>query len=196
MLALALGISGFALYLLYDVNSYAWQSRVLRLGFFAGSMLIGAATILQLYSAWKQGGFSDMTDWVLIFLSAAAFGALIYCLFFALPFQDTYVAPANGRKVYEGGPYAMCRHPGVICFFFMYLLIGLAALPAPFLIHGIVFSLLNVAYAWFQDRVTFPKNFVDYEGYRTRVPFLIPTKDSIRLARKTWGRSNGEEAKQ
>ena len=77
----------------------------------------------------------------------------------------------------------------------MYLFMGLAALPAPFLANGMVLSLLNVAYAWFQDRVTFPKSFFNYEEYRERVPFLIPTKDSIRLAGKTWRRSNGEEAK-
>ena len=195
MLAMILGMSGFALYLLYDVNSYTLQFRVFRFGFLAGSILIGVATLWQLYSAWRQGGFSDRTDGVLILMSAVAFGALIYCLFFALPFQETYVDPVNGRKVYDGGPYALCRHPGVICFFAMYLFMGLAALPAPFLANGMVLSLLNVAYAWFQDRVTFPKSFFNYEEYRERVPFLIPTKDSIRLAGKTWRRSNGEEAK-
>ena len=51
-----------------------------------------------------------------------------------------------------------------------------------------LFSLLNLAYAWFQDRITFPRTFCDYETYRERVPFLIPTGNSIRLARQTWNR--------
>ena len=195
MLALVLGFSGFALYLLYDVNSYTLQFRVFRFGFLAGSILIGVATLWQLYSAWRQGGFSDRIDGVLILMSAVAFGALIYCLFFALPFQETYVDPVNGRKVYDGGPYALCRHPGVICFFAMYLFMGLAALPAPFLANGIVLSLLNVAYAWFQDRVTFPKTFCDYDDYREKVPFLLPTAASFLRAIKTWGYSYEKEEK-
>ena len=57
----------------------------------------------------------------------------------------------------------------------------------------IVFSLLDLAYAWFQDRVTFPKTFCDYEDYQKKVPFLIPTGDCIRLARQTRSRSVSEE---
>ena len=53
MLALVLGMSGFALYLVYDINSYTVQSRVLRFGFLGGSILIGAATLWQLYAAWR-----------------------------------------------------------------------------------------------------------------------------------------------
>ena len=60
-------------------------------------------------------------------------------------------------------------------------------------VNGIVFSLLDLAYAWFQDRVTFPKTFCDYEDYQKKVPFLIPTGDCIRLARQTRSRSVSEE---
>ena len=193
MLTLILGVTGFVLYLLYDINSYTIQCRLLQAGFLAGTVLIGAATLLDLWTGWRQGAFSGGVDVALVLLGALSFGALIYCLFFALPFQATYADPVNGRRVYDGGAYALCRHPGVLCFFFMYLFLGLAALPASVLVHGMAFSLLNVAYAWFQDRVTFPKTFCDYEGYRERAPFLIPTKNSIRLARQTWGRSVSEE---
>ena len=48
-------------------------------------------------------------------------------------------------------------------------------------------SLLNLGYALFQDRVTFPKTFCDYLAYREKVPFLLPTADSFRRAVKTWG---------
>ena len=57
----------------------------------------------------------------------------------------------------------------------------------------LAFSLLDLAYAGFQDRVTFPKTFCDYEAYRKKAPFLIPTGDSIRRARQTWGRPASEE---
>lgn len=187
MLALILGVVGFGLFLLYDINSYAWQCRVLRFGFFIGTMLIAIATLIQCIGACRIGAFSGGADMVFIMLSILALAAMLYCLFFALPFQETYTNPENGRKTYTFGVYALCRHPGVICFFAMYLFLGLAALPAKLIGHGMLFSVLNVGYAWFQDRVTFPKTFSDYEAYRKKAPFLIPTKKSIRRAFQTWG---------
>jgi hypothetical protein len=55
----------------------------------------------------------------------------------------------------------------------VYLLWGAAALPAGMLINSLLFSLLNLGYAWFQDRVTFPRTFCDYEEYRKKIPFLL-----------------------
>lgn len=187
MLALILGIAGFGLFLLYDINSYAWKNRLLQFGFLIGVILIAAATLMEGVAAWRAGAFSGTADMVLLLLSVLALACMIYCLFFALPFQDTYAKPENGRRVYTFGVYALCRHPGVPCFFLMYLFLGLAALPTQLLGHGMVFSLLNVGYAWFQDRVTFPKTFCDYESYYSKAPFMIPTKNSIRRAIQTWG---------
>ena len=61
------------------------------------------------------------------------------------------------------------------------------------LAHGMVFSALNLIYALFQDRITFPKIFSDYHIYRTRVPFLLPTSNSVRLARDSWPRKDSKE---
>ena len=190
ILALGLGIIGFALYLLYDINSYTTQNRLLRSGFLMGSLLIAAATGLAIWQAGKQGGFSGKADLVLMAFALLAFVCLIYSLFFALPFQETYVSQTECRQVCDRGLYALCRHPGVICFFMVYLFLGLAALPAPFWRVGLTFSALNLLYAWFQDRVTFPKTFDDYVEYRKRVPFIIPNQESIRNAVKTRKRLN------
>ena len=46
---------------------------------------------------------------------------LIYALFFALPFQETYVVQNVGNKVCAQGMYALCRHPGVLWFTGFYL---------------------------------------------------------------------------
>ena len=129
----------------------------------------------------------------MLLAAGACLAALVYSLFFALPFQETYRQQEQGRHVYDGGVYALCRHPGILCFFGLYLCLGLAALPGGLLAHGLAFSLLDLAYAGFQDRVTFPKTFCDYEAYRKKAPFLIPTGDSIRRARQTWGRPASEE---
>jgi hypothetical protein len=75
----------------------------------------------------------------------------------------------------------------------MYLFLGLAALPSGLIVNGMIFSVLNLAYAWFQDHVTFPKTFCDYETYRKQAPFLIPTMNSIRRAKETWGYPHEKE---
>ncbi|MBR5536732.1 MAG: hypothetical protein IKU58_02390 [Clostridia bacterium] len=187
MLPWLMGFAGFGLYLLYDIDSFAGLWKPLRTGFLLGTLLIGASTLLQMFSAWRQGAFSGLWDILLLMLGLAAFAALIYCLFFALPFTETYTDPAQGRRVYTCGAYALCRHPGILCFFAMYLFWGLAALPTGFLWCGMVFSVLNLVYAWFQDRVTFPKTFCDYTDYREKAPFLLPTAASFHRAVKTWG---------
>ena len=193
MTTLLLGLAGFGLYLIYDINSITIDCRPLRLGFLLGSLFIGGATLWQLAAAFRSGYISGLGDLVFLALGLASFGALIYCLFFALPFQETYTAPENGRPVYTCGAYALCRHPGVLCFFAMYLFWGLAALPSDVLWIGMLFSILNGMYAWFQDRVTFPKTFRNYEDYRAKAPFLIPNLASIRRARETWGDSYKKE---
>ena len=187
MLPWLMGCLGFGLYLLYDIDSFTGLWKPLRLGFFAGTALIGAATALQVLSALRQGAFSGPADLLLLALSLLSFGALVYCLFFALPFDATYTDPEQGRRAYTCGAYALCRHPGILCFFAAYLFLGLAALPSGLLPCGMFFSALNLAYAWFQDRVTFPKTFCDYDAYREKAPFLLPTMTSIQRARKTWG---------
>ena len=195
ILALVLGIAGFGLYLLYDINSYTMQNRLFSNGFWGGSLLIAAATGTALWQAGKQGGFSGTADIVLVLLALLAFICLIYSLFFALPFQETYVSQAECRPVCDQGVYALCRHPGVICFFVVYLFLGLAALPTPFWRIGLAFSVLNLLYAWFQDRVTFPKTFDNYEEYRSCVPFIIPNPESIRNAKRTLKRFDKKEGK-
>ena len=193
MVSLTLGIGGFLLYLLYDVNSFTYQLRLLHGAFALGTLLVGAATALDLLEAWRLGAFSGPGDAALLLAAGACLAALVYSLFFALPFQETYRQQEQGRHVYDGGVYALCRHPGILCFFGLYLCLGLAALPGGLLAHGLAFSLLDLAYAGFQDCITFPRTFCDYEAYRKKAPFLIPTGDSIRRARQTWGRTASEE---
>lgn len=187
---LLLGMAGFALYLVYDLNSFTLRNRLLHGGFALGTLLIAAATAVDIVRSVRAGATEH---WLLLIPAALAFGALIYCLFFALPFEETYTGPEEVRHAYTGGAYALCRHPGILCFFATYLLLGLALRPGPLLAHGMVFSLLNLLYAWFQDRVTFPKMFDDYGDYRKKVPFLIPNSASIQRAGATWpGRSRRE----
>ena len=194
MASLFMGLAAFGLYLVYDINSFQWQRKLPRTFFTAGTLLLAAAMITDTVAAVRAGAFSLLPDAAFLLLSVLFFAALIYSLFFALPFDETYAQQQNGRCVYDKGVYALCRHPGILCFFAMYLFLGLAALPyAGLLWRGMVFSLLNLMYAWFQDRVTFPKTFTDYPDYRKRAPFLIPTKASIHSAFRTFLNKAEEE---
>lgn len=186
MLTLVLGCLAFVLYFLYDINSVVWHARVLHFGFAAGTALLAAATLLEGLNVFRAGAFGGAVDGVLALLGLFSLAALGYCLFFALPFEETYRRQSVLREAYTGGVYALCRHPGVLCLWGVYLFWGLAALPAAgFLRRGLLFSLLNTVYALFQDRVTFPQTFGNYASYRAQTPFLIPTARSIRRARET-----------
>ena len=193
MYSLWLGIAAFVLYFLYDINSFTWKRKLPGTFFLIGTLCIGAATVLDLVFAWRTGAFSGAADILLLAGALVCFGALIYSLFFALPFKETYADQTDGRRVYRGGVYALCRHPGILFFFGTYLLLGLAALPSPVLFRFLLFSALNLAYAWFQDRITFPRTFTDYPDYQSQVPFLIPTGQSFSMACKTLIPAHDEE---
>jgi len=189
MLSLLLGCLAFVLYLLYDINSYLWQLKAPRSFFLIGTLLLAGAAVTDIRAAWLANAFAGLKDAALLLLSAGSFAALLYSLFFALPFDETYAQQQNGRCVYDKGVYALCRHPGILCFFAVYCTLGLAALPCwGILLRGLLFSFLNLAYAWFQDRITFPKTFVNYHEYQKQTPFLIPTKASIHSAIRTFRR--------
>lgn len=193
MYSLLLGMLGFLLFFLYDVNSFTWRSRLLHKSFALGVTLLAAATILDLAAALRMGAFSGLKDLILLVAGALCLAALVYCLFFALPFAETYQDTDGPPAVCDRGVYALCRHPGVLCMLGMYLFWGLGALPATMLRNGLIFSGLNTVYVCFQDRMTFPRTFPDYPDYQKNVPFLIPTGASIRAAWRTRRRSAEEE---
>ena len=193
MYSLLLGMLGFLLFFLYDVNSFTWRSRLLHKSFALGVTLLAAATVLDLAAALRMGAFSGLKDLILLVAGALCLAALVYCLFFALPFAETYQDTDGPPAVCESGVYALCRHPGVLCMLGMYLFWGLGALPATMLRNGLIFSGFNTVYVCFQDRMTFPRTFPDYPDYQKNVPFLIPTGASIRAAWRTRRRSAEEE---
>ena len=193
MYSLLLGMLGFLLFFLYDVNSFTWRSRLLHKSFALGVTLLAAATVLDLAAALRMGAFSGLKDLILLVAGALCLAALVYCLFFALPFAETYQDTDGPPAVCDRSVYALCRHPGVLCMLGMYLFWGLGALPATMLRNGLIFSGLNTVYVCFQDRMTFPRTFPDYPDYQKNVPFLIPTGASIRAAWRTRRRSAEEE---
>ena len=105
--------------------------------------------------------------------------SLIYTLFFALPFEETYCEDNKLRAAYTEGMYGVCRHPGVLWFAGAYLCMwGMFGGWK----QGIYFLLMifwNYLYIIFQDLWTFPQTFFNYREYQKNTPFLIPNKESI-----------------
>ena len=110
---------------------------------------------------------------------------LIYTLFFALPFDETYVKESRYRKAYTEGVYALCRHPGVLWFAGMYLFAALLWKSLEGLIFFVVMVILNIFYVIFQDYYSFPKTFSNYREYQRSTPFLIPNRKSIQQCRNS-----------
>ena len=104
-----LGSTGFILYFIYDINSVRMKNAVLQKFFAAGSILVVVSLIAELYAAWGscQRKIGTMTGFGLggfLFLCL-----LIYTLFFALPFEETYCEENKLRAAYTEGMYGLCR---------------------------------------------------------------------------------------
>lgn len=180
-----LGTAGFILYFIYDINSIRKKNAFLQKFFALGSILVVVSTIAAFWSAWGQHHRSVGT--VIGFGIGALFflGLLIYTLFFALPFEETYCEENKLRAAYTEGVYGLCRHPGVLWFAGAYLCMWgmLGGWKS-----GIYFSLMifwNYLYIVFQDLWTFPRTFFNYSEYQRSTPFLIPNGKSVRMCVNT-----------
>lgn len=109
-----------------------------------------------------------------------SFCLFFYTLFFALPFRKTYCGAEDIEKVIDTGMYALCRHPGVIWFFFLFLFLWMASGKAMMLQAAIIWTIMDIIHVYIQDRWIFPKTLTGYELYKEKAPFLIPNLSSIR----------------
>ncbi|MEG1593983.1 MAG: hypothetical protein RR350_06190 [Oscillibacter sp.] len=175
-MSILLGVCAFALFFLSDYNDWKPGRRSGKCCFPLGAGLLSVATILGC-----GGGTPIAALWLrgLFFVFAALFlGLLIHTLFFALPAAASYARPGETRAVVVKGAYALCRHPGVLCFVGLYACLWLAAgLP---LWMAALYSGLNVLLVIFEDVCVFPSRLAGYEAYRRTTPFLLPNRRSIR----------------
>ena len=187
-----IGTISFILFMVYDLEQAGAVShrfhKMTKYFFTIGSVLLVAVTGVLLWRTnisvmdWngKQIGFLLLT--VIFFL------LLIYTLFFALPFEETYVAQ-EAHKTYDKKMYAICRHPGVLWFAGFYFCLWLTFDTVPLLMMAVWFSFLNLCYIILQDFYTFPKVFSDYTEYQKSVPFLIPNGQSLKRCLDTFKES-------
>lgn len=173
------------LFWVYDINSIKAKSKALKSLFFVGILLLVVATGLLLLSGWNTGEFSTYRMMLFLIFALIFLLLLIYTLFFALPFNATYINESTKPKVCMAGIYGMCRHPGFWWFLGMYICIVLAVPTLEMMVGAAVFCILNFIYIIMQDIWTFPKYFGDYDQYKEKVPFLVPTRASLQEGMKS-----------
>ena len=176
----------FVLYGIYDINSVLWKSRFLHSFFALGTLLLALCTLGCLVSQWEECLRRHQPLFVLgLVPGAVGFVLMIYSLFFALPFDETYLHPQQKSPVFDRGMYALCRHPAVLWLCLGYVGLALSWGSPLFTALAVLCGLLDVLYVVFQDCWTFPRTFSDYREYRKSTPFLIPTRESIHTAWRT-----------
>lgn len=144
------------------------------------------STGLVIRSCWPRQGSSFFISAVFLTAAILFLGLLIYTLFFALPFDETYVKENHERLAYTEGVYALCRHPGVLWFAgFYFCLAGFLGSGKALRAFGVLI-VWNILYIFYQDRIVFPETFSNYGAYQQTTPFLIPDRNSTAACIKTW----------
>lgn len=179
MEAVLIGSAGFILYFLYDINSVTRKNKVVQKFFALGSVLVTGSAVLEMKEFWKMGRqYFPIT--VLFAVGGLLFlSLLIYTLFFALPFDETYCKENQMRLAYTEGVYSLCRHPGVLWFAGLYLCMWGMTGNRQGMLYYLGMILWNVLYVVMQDLWIFPLTFSNYHEYRRGTPFLIPNGKSI-----------------
>ena len=180
MIYIILGLIAFVLFVLYDVNSIIIRHKLLKCCFFAGTLLLIAATAGIIVTSWNLLRINIFRIISFGILALFFFILLIYTLFFAIPFRKTYVQASGPIELCKSGVYALCRHPGVLWFIGFYTFLGLALWVPLLFVAAAIFSILNILYVLFQDRWTFVKSFEQYQEYKSDTPFLIPNRNSLK----------------
>lgn len=172
---IVLGILAFLLFVLGDVNDAYIKKRALKHCFAVGLLMLATATICRF-------GFWNKSKIVWIALGAIFLSYLLRALFGSFSNKEAYSETPKNREVDNTGLYTMCRHPGVLFFAGLYLCLHFG-IGLPWL-DTLLYIGLNLALATLEDKYFFPEFLEGYEKYRDEVPFLIPTKDSIKNSMK------------
>ena len=98
-----LGSAGFLLYFIYDINSIKKKNTFFQKFFAWGTVLVALSLVMELWLSWGQcqhriGRIIGFGTGALCFLAL-----LIYTLFFALPFEETYCEENKLRAAYTEG---------------------------------------------------------------------------------------------
>ena len=182
MIFVILGAIAFIFLYIFDINKIYKIHKFLNILFALGVFLLVVSTLGILLGKFPANNIPIILLIVFGVLSIIAFVLMIYSLFFALPFNKTYVTGENSDKVIDTGMYAICRHPGVIWFLFFYLFLWLASGINVMFWAFLIWTIMDIIHVWVQDKYFFPKTLSGYDKYKMTTPFLVPNFSSIQRA--------------
>jgi len=174
MFFLVLGCIAFIFLYIFDLNKIFFFNKYINICFALGCVLLVVSTVGILLSDPNTFAVSILLHMFFGLLSSISLLLMLYSLFFALPFSKTYIVLEKGNAVVDTGMYALCRHPGVIWFFFFYLFLFLASGKMMIMWSGIAWTAMDIIHVYVQDNWLFPKALAGYDHYKIKVPFLIP----------------------
>lgn len=186
MLYIGIGSLAFFFFLLFDLNKIYFIHKWISASFAIGVAFLAVSTVTLWFSNDQLFSFITPVQWLWGALSLISLLLLVYSLFMGIPFTKTYIKSTQENTVVNTGMYALCRHPGVLWFFFFYLFLWLTSGRNVLMWATLVWTIIDVLYVYIQDHWLFPKTFVDYEEYKLEVPFLIPNTVSIKKCMKTF----------
>jgi protein-S-isoprenylcysteine O-methyltransferase Ste14 len=173
-----LGCMAFIFMYLFDVmtlkNKRLWKSILGLSGL--GLMIFASIEILYLEDGMNFPVIVRILGGIIGFVFLLL---LIYSLFLEVPFKKTYGEEEHNVNLVDTGTYAICRHPGVIWFFFFYLGLYLMTGRTMMFVACITWTILDVIYVILQEKTIFNKMFKGYGDYQRSTPMLIPNKTSI-----------------
>jgi len=184
VLYIALGALGFLVALLFDhprIERSRWAK--LTIGVVAFSALgyaVGAAASHP--SKFTFPSAVAGVGWALAGIFLILF---VYSVFIEIPFRQAYLGAQNGTRLVDTGTYAMSRHPGVLWAALALVFLVVATGSKILLIATPLWILMDLAWAYIEDRFYFPTTFPGYGDYQNEVPMFIPTASSIRKAAKS-----------
>ncbi len=175
---LIMGCLAFGLLYIFDYNKIEARIQWLNSFFGIGVMILAYSTWQVIFS--PSAGFHVPVGISAVFYGLAGVSALfmLYALFGALPFKKTYIE-GESTQVIDTGVYALCRHPGVWGFFFMYLFAFIASGKWIVLTACILWTWMDIIHVWAQDKYFFPRTLPGYKEYQQTTPFLLFTRKSF-----------------
>lgn len=175
------GVVGFLAFCLFDINKIRWHSKGLNLLFAFGGLLLLLSTLLCIPASFLETFGFDLRRIAGLLGLAVSGPGLVYVLFFALPFSETYTESGDLPLV-RHGVYGACRHPGFWLFGIFYFFLWLFFTGRQMFFAFLLYTACNYLYIYVQDRYIFPQYIRGYDDYRQAVPFLLPTRKSLKSA--------------
>jgi protein-S-isoprenylcysteine O-methyltransferase Ste14 len=177
---IVIGCFAFIFFFIFDLNKIIFIHKWINICFAMGIVLLGISTISLLFNNVKGTELFTPVQWLAGTLAFISLLLMVYTLFLGIPFTKTYMEAKGRNTVVNTGMYALCRHPGVIWFFFFYLFLAWASGNMLLMWAAMVWTTMDIIYVYIQDRWVFSIILEDYQHYQKQVPFLIPDQTSIR----------------